>query len=208
MLREEGDGHGLAFWLSQAWWCVVLYWELTKTKNPVCISPVQLLQATQCDEQSLVISVLHLSRPLSSLLSLFVNVWPEKLPLSAVLMGSFHGGLRLEWIDRRQYPCCGKFASFVQAWCCCSSSYSSSYLDVGKSQLQLHALWPVHQARYGLVWVWERPPAHSCCTWPSRRLSVCLHQLHHPMEVISHPVRWFPPCGHRALIKAVITVTT
>lgn len=176
-----------------------------QTKNPVHIScPAP---PSQCDEQSLVISVLHLSLPLSSLLSLIVNVWPEGLPLSTVLMGSFHGGLRLEWIGRRQYPCCGKLARCVQAWCCCSSSYSSSYLDTGKGQLQLHDLWPVHQARCGLVRVWERPPAPSCCTWPLRRFSICLHQLHHPREMISYLVRCGPKYGHRALIKAVKMLT-
>lgn len=101
--------------------------------------PVQLLQVAQCDEHSLVISVLHLSLPPSSSLSLIVSVWLERLPLSTVPMGSFHRGLRLEWIDRRQYPCCGKFASCVWAQCCCSSSYSSSCQDIGKSQLQLRA---------------------------------------------------------------------
>lgn len=87
--------------------------------------------------------------PHSSSLLLIVSVCLERLPLSTALMGSFHGGLRLEWIDRRQYPCCGKFANCAWAQHCCSSSYSSSRQDIGKGPSQLCAsagsagqMWP------------------------------------------------------------------
>lgn len=46
---------------------------LSKAKNLDCVSPVQLLRVAQCDEQSLVISVLHLSLPHSSLIFTIVN---------------------------------------------------------------------------------------------------------------------------------------
>lgn len=112
---------------------------LSKAENLASVSPVQLLQVTQCDARSLVMSVLHLSLPPSSSLLLIVSVCLERFPLSTVLMGSFHRGLRLEWIDRRRYPCCGRFANCVWAQCCRSSSYSSSCQDTGKGQLQLRA---------------------------------------------------------------------
>lgn len=135
----------------------------------------------------------------SSSLSLIVSIWLERLPLSTVVMGSFHRGLRLEWIDRRQYPCCGKFASCVRAQCCCSSSYSSLCQDIGKSQLQLHApslrpagqMWPcaLHAGfRRGLCQ--DFLPLDISCIIPWRWF---------PTQLI----RWFPLCDCSALIKYV-----
>lgn len=126
---------------------------------------------------------IFLSVPPSSSLSLIVSIWIERLPLSVVLMGCFHRGLGLEWIDRRRYPCSGKFASCVPAHCCCSSSYSSSSQGTGKSWSQLCSplLGPAAQ-----------PHARSSCVWPFMRLSVSLHRLHHPMKV-------FPYLAHQVV---------
>lgn len=120
------------------------------------MSPVQLLQDFHCDEQNLVVFIFHPSSHSSSLPSLIVSIWLERLPLSTVLMGRFHRGLRLDWIDEGRSPCRGQFASCVQAHCCCSSSYSSSRQVTGKNWLQLHSpsLQPAAE-------MWPRAPS-SC----------------------------------------------
>ena len=128
----------------------------------------------------------------SSSLSLIVSVWLERLPLSMVLMGSFHRGLRLEWIDRRRYPCCGKFANCVWAQCCCSSSYSSSCQDIGKSQLQLCApsLGPAGQMWPGALRAgFGRGLLHPAAACSLCQAFLSLHQLHCPVEVISYLAR-------------------
>lgn len=171
---------GAVYLLSCACLCVVVTVGLNNTKNLACMSPVQLLQGFHCGEQNLVAFIFHLSSHPSSLLSLIVSIWLERLPLSMVLMGCFHRGLRLEWIDERRSPCRGKFASCVQAHCCCSSSYSSSRQVTGKSWLQLHSPHCSQLLRCGLM--------HPAAMWLYKTHS--LLQLHHPTEVLSYLDLW------------------
>lgn len=143
--------------------------------------------------------------PHSSSLLLIVSVCLERLPLSTVLTGSFHGGLRLEWIDRRQYPCYGKFANCVWAQRCCSSSYSSSCQDIGKGPSQLRA---PSAGPAGQMW-----PDALCAGLGEASCTQLLHAAFVKTFCISCTVpwrwfhtqliRWLPLCDRGTLIKDV-----
>lgn len=170
---------GAVYLLSCACLYVVVTVELNNTKNLTCTSPVQLLQDFHCDEQNLVVFIFHLSSHSSSLLSLIVSIWLERLPLSTVLMGRFHGGLRLEWIDKGRSPCGGQFASCVQAHRCCSSSYSSSHQVTGKSWLQLHSPHCSQLLRCGFVhpaavWLYKTHSPYFSCIIPWKCCHTCI----------------------------------
>lgn len=167
---------------------------LNNTKNLTCTSPVQLLQDFHCDEQNLVVFIFHPSSHSSSLPSLIVSIWLERLPLSTVLMGRFHRGLRLDWIDEGRSPCRGQFASCVQAHCCCSSSYSSSRQVTGKNWLQLHSPHCNQLLRCGLV--------HPAAVWLYKTLFTSAASPHGSV-VIPASLGGFLLCNCSALIKDV-----